>query len=252
MTSTERAPEPREVEPTQGDKQAKRAGTYLVGAGVWTLALLAVIGVLTSVIMAQGRAITALSNSVTQQRSQFEACKDKPATARGCTTPVAAEPSVIVRQGKSGPMGLTGASGPAGPAGPQGPAGPAGPAGPPGAPGAVGKQGPPPGCTLLSTGCVGAAGAQGATGPQGPAGPAGAQGPAGKDGAQGPVGPAGPPGPEGKQGAQGEIGAQGPKGVAVSSSQCVDDDTTDGSHWLITYSDGTQETSKGPCRVKLP
>lgn len=40
--------------------------------------------------------------------------------------------------------------------------------------------------------------------------------------------------------------------MSVSSSQCVDDDSADGSHWLITYTDARQETSKGPCRIKLP
>lgn len=48
------------------------------------------------------------------------------------------------------------------------------------------------------------------------------------------------------------MGVQGPKGVGISSTQCVDDTTPDRSHWLITYSDGTQETSKGPCRIKVP
>jgi hypothetical protein len=229
-----------EVPPTRGDVRTKSLGRWLTGSGILTACLLIVVAMLGATAYQQSAAITRLSGALSGQRDQFNACKNKPATARGCTEPVAAEPSVIVKQGGRGPVGLTGDAGPAGPQGPTGPAGPQGP------PGATGKPGPPPGCALLSTACVGVAGPQGPKGDSGPAGPQGDQG------ATGPAGPAGPAGPEGQQGSQGELGPQGQQGVGTSSSQCVDDDTPDGSHWLITYSNGAQETSKGPCRIKLP
>jgi hypothetical protein len=227
-----------EVPPTRGDVRTKSLGRWLTGSGILTACLLIVVAVLGATAYQQSAAITRLSGALTGQRDQFNACKDKPASTRGCTEPVAAEPSMIVKQGGRGPVGLTGD---AGPVGPQGPAGPAGPQGPPGA---TGKPGPPPGCALLSTAGVGVAGPQGPQGPQGPAGPAGPQGVQGKDGATGPAGPAGP---EGQQGLQGELGAQGARGVGISSSRCQEDGT-----WLITYSDGTQETSPGPCRITVP
>jgi hypothetical protein len=230
----------------ESETKDRRTARLLVGSGLANAMLGAVVVVLLLVIMQLSGANAALTSALTQQRDQFTACKDKPATARGCTTPVAAEPSVVVKQGRRGLTGASGVQGPAGPAGPVGPAGPRGVQGP------IGKTGPPPGCALLSTACVGAAGIRGPAGPEGkagPAGPEGAQGPAGTDGKEGPAGPAGP---EGKQGPQGETGGQGPQGVSTSSSDCVDDDTPAGSHWLITYSNGTQETSPGPCRIKLP
>lgn len=247
---SEQTPPP--VLATDRGERDRRTGRLLIGSGLYNLLATVIIAVMAGVIISQTGAISRLSAGLTQQRSQFEACKDKPAGYRGCTQAVAAEPSVIVKQGGRGPMGLTGSAGAVGAPGPQGPTGPAGPPGPTGPPGPVGKPGPPPGCALLSTACVGATGSQGpkgATGPQGDQGPAGEQGPKGDPGAQGDQGPAGP---EGKQGLQGEMGAQGPQGVGISSTICTDDDTTDGSHWVITYSNGTQDTAKGPCRVKLP
>lgn len=211
-----------------------RDGRLLVGSGVTNLVLtLAVLGLLIVVVQLSG-ANSALVDALSQQREQFTACEGKPAGTRGCTQPVAAEPSVIIKQGKRGPMGLTGGTGPAGPIGPTGPAGPIGP---------VGKTGPPPACAQVTSACVGA---QGERGPEGPAGKDGAPGKDGVDGVNG------KDGVDGKDGAQGVMGVQGPKGVGTSSTQCVDDDTPNGSHWLITYSDGTQETSPGPCRTKLP
>jgi hypothetical protein len=197
-------------------------------------ALLMVIGGLGLTVVRQVHIIDALASGVSQQRDQFTACKNKPATAAGCTTPVAAEPSVIVKQGKAGPIGATGIQGP------QGPQGPIGPVGKPGIPGDSPK------CLLLVSACSGPTGPRGDQGPAGPAGKDGEQGPAGADGA------AGKDGADGATGAQGEMGAQGPKGVGINSTQCTDDNTPNGSHWLITYADGTSETSPGPCRVKLP
>lgn len=242
-------PEHDTVRPTRGDERTKNLGKWLTGSGVMIAALLLVIAVLASVIVSQTSAITALSDNLTRQTLQFDACKGKPANTRGCTTPVAAEPSVIVKQGKRGPIGLTGPAGAIGPQGPPGPVGPQGSPGPAGAvgpPGPIGKAGPAPGCLLLANACTGPQGPEGKQGPTGPAGSPGEQGPAGPQGEQGPKGD------PGATGAQGEMGAQGNPGVSVSSSQCVNDDTADGSHWLITYTDGRKETSPGPCRVKLP
>lgn len=219
----------------------RRTGRLLIGSGLYNLLATVIIALMAGVIISQTGAIGRLSSSLSQQRSQFEACKDKPVGYRGCTQPVAAEPSVIVKQGSRGLPGLPGATGAVGP---QGPAGPTGPPGPQGPQGPIGKTGPPPGCALLSTACVGAAGAQGPKGDTGP------QGPAGERGETGDTGPAGPPGPQGEQGErglQGVMGAQGPAGVGISSTQCGPDND-----WVITYSDGRQETSKGPCRVDVP
>lgn len=235
-----------DVRPTRGDERTKSLGKWLTGSGIVNAVLLVVIALLASVVVSQSGAIAALSDSLTQQKSQFDACKGKPATTRGCTTPVAAEPSVIVKQGKRGPAGLAGAVGPQGPPGVPGPTGPAGPQG---KPGPVGKTGPAPGCLLLVSACSGATGPEGKQGPAGPAGKQGEQGPAGVDGAPGKDGL---PGEPGSIGPQGEMGPQGSPGVGISSTQCVDDSTADGSHWLVTYTDGKQETSKGPCRIKVP
>lgn len=223
-----------EVTPTRGDERTRSLGKWLTGSGVMIFALLMVIGGLGLTVVRQVHIIDALASGVSQQRDQFTACKNKPATAAGCTTPVAAEPSVIVKQGKAGPIGATGIQGP------QGPQGPIGPVGKPGIPGDSPK------CLLLVSACSGPTGPRGDQGPAGPAGKDGEQGPAGADGA------AGKDGADGATGAQGEMGAQGPKGVGINSTQCTDDNTPNGSHWLITYADGTSETSPGPCRVKLP
>jgi hypothetical protein len=202
-------------EPTPTDKQVKRAGVQMVGASVVIAALLVVVAVLGLTVFRQIHIIDALADGVSQQRDQFTACKNKPSTTKGCTTPVAAEPSVIVKQGSRGPVGLTGGVGPSGPPGPQGPQGPTGKQG---VPGPVGKTGPAPGCLLLVSACSGSQGTEGKQGPIGPAGkqgdpgPAGAQGPQGNDGKQGEAGPAGPAGPPGVVGAQGPPGPVCPDG----------------------------------------
>lgn len=225
-----------------------RTGRLLVGSGAFNLVLCVIVAGLL-LILAQVTAVNgSLASALSQQRDQFQTCKSKPVGTRGCTTPVAAEPSVIVKEGTRGLPGLPGA---AGAIGAQGPAGPAGPQGPPGPPGAQGKTGPPPGCALLASACIGAPGT------------AGQDGKDGKNGADGKDGltPAclseaaqcrGADGKNGVDGKDGAMGATGVPGNSVSSSQCVDDDTSTGSHWLITYKDGAQETSPGPCRVKVP
>lgn len=230
-----------ELPPAEGDARTKNLGKWLTGSGVMIACLLVVVGMLGLTVIRQVHVIDALVVGVTQQRDQFTACKNKPATAPGCTTPVAAEPSVIVKQGSRGPAGLSGAVGAVGPQGPQGPQGPVGP---------IGKTGPPPGCALLSTACVGVAGPAGPAGPAGKDGKDGGQGPAGadgKDGGQGPAGPAGADGKNGADGAPGMQGAQGVQGYSVTDMDCVGDDAA--SHWVIYLSSGEKIDATGPCRV---
>jgi hypothetical protein len=54
----------------------------------------------------------------------------------------------------------------------------------------------------------------------------------------------GTPGIDGKDGTDGKSGADG-RGIA--DTDCQDDGT-----WLITYSDGTTDTARGPCRIVIP
>lgn len=222
---------------TRTDAHVRNLGKWLTGTGVLIAALLVVIAVLATTVSQQSAAIGRLSGALTGQRDQFQSCKGKPATASGCATPVAAEPSVIVKQGARGPIGPIGLTGATGPQGPQGPAGPAGPRGPAGPVGPTGKPGPPPGCALLSTACIGA---------QGPAGPKGETGPKGEKGDTGARGETGPKGEKGDQGAQGEMGVQGAPGRGITSTKCVN------GQWVVTYSDGTQEEPQGSCVVGTP
>lgn len=71
------------------------------------------------------------------------------------------------------------------------------------------------------------------------AGPPGAAGAAGKDSTV--PGPAGPPG------ADGTDGAPGADGRGISSVTC--EGTGEASYWVVTYTDGTSQTSTGPCRL---
>lgn len=129
--------------------------------------------------------------------------------------------------------------------------GDSGPQGPPGPIGLQGPQGPP--------GLNGLNGADGVNGVNGKGGPAGANGVSGTDGGPGPAGTDGSPGPagaDGADGAQGPVGPAGPAGAdgkdgrGITSVQCIDDETDNGSHWEITYTDGTTQNSDGPCRVE--
>ena len=52
---------------------------------------------------------------------------------------------------------------------------------------------------------------------------------------------------EGKPGTNGANGADGKDGRGIADTDCQDDGT-----WLITYSDGTTDTARGPCRIPLP
>lgn len=224
--------------PTRADDRNRDMGKWLIGSGVMIAGLLVIIAGLGLTVFRQVHIIDALVAGVSQQRDQFQACRGKPSTTAGCATPVAAEPSVIVKQGSRGVPGIAGAAGqqgPQGPAGPQGPVGPQGPAGP------IGKTGPPPGCALLQTACVGAPGPTGPKGDQGSPGPAGAQGPRGETGPKGEQGEPGAQGPAGTQGPQGEMGVQGNPGRGITSTKCVN------GAWVITYSDGTQEDPQGSC-----
>lgn len=231
---------PTDPPPTSNDRHARSMGKWLTGSGVLNVALLVVVALMAGVMISQAGAISRLSSGLSQQREQFTACKDKPATARGCTTPVAAEPKVIVKQGSQGLPGLPGAMGAVGPTGPTGPAGPQGP---PGVPGPVGKAGPPPGCALLSTACVGA------TGPQGETGPAGKDG---KDGLPGKDGKDGTPGQDGKPGADGKTGPKGADGRGIVDQYCPEDDNDPATDqaWILIWSAEPLQTSGGVCRAR--
>lgn len=219
--------------PTKGDAHRENLGKWLTGSGVMIALLLLVLAGMALTIVRQVHIIDALASGLTQQRSQFGACQGKPATTAGCTTPVAAEPSVIIKQGKQGTQGLPGATGN------QGPQGPPGPQGPQGVPGPIGKPGPPPSCALLSSACVGA------TGPAGPRGETGPKGDTGDTGAQGPKGDTGDQGP------QGIPGKDAPPPYSVTAVDCVDV-TADQQVWRFTFSNGSDKYTQdvpGPCRT---
>jgi len=63
------------------------------------------------------------------------------------------------------------------------------------------------------------------------------RGPAGEPGASitGPPGATGPPGPP---------GSTGPAGRGIADTDCLAD-----GNWRITYTDGTTDTARGPCRI---
>lgn len=220
--------------PTRNDNRTLALGKWLTGSSVLNFVLLGVIAVLALTIAQQTHVIGALSSGLSQQRDQFTACKDKPGTARGCTTPVAAEPKVLVKQGSQGLPGAIGAVGPQGPQGEQGPQGKPGPVGP------IGKTGPPPGCALLATACAGVAG------PAGPKGETGPKGATGDTGAEGPKGPQGESGPEGKTGAKGETG----RGIIDQYCPADDNDPATDQAWVIVWSAEPLQTSGGVCRAK--
>jgi hypothetical protein len=250
-TMSEQAPQPTLT--AERVTKDRRTGRLLIGSSLANIGLMIVVVLLLVVIGQLSGANNALVSALTQQRDQFTACKDKPASARGCTTPVAAEPSVIVKQEGRGPIGLTGsvgAAGAVGPTGPVGPAGPTGPAGPAGPAGATGKPGPPPGCALLSTACTGAVGATGATGAKGDPGEKGDTGAQGEKGDPGADGSPGPAGPAGATGADGATGKAGEDGYSIVDADCVGDGEQ--SVWRLTLSNGVDQktiTSQGPCRV---
>ncbi|MCQ1951629.1 collagen-like protein [Arthrobacter sp. zg-Y859] len=132
-------------------------------------------------------------------------------------TAVATEPTagVIPRDGKDGRDGRDGVQGPVGPQGPQGPEGP------------EGSQG--------LAGLLGQAGADGLNGLNG------------ADGLQGPAGSPGPEGPAGPAGTDGTDGAPGAPGRGIAAIVC--EGTGDSSYWVVSYDDGTTQTSDGPCRL---
>lgn len=223
---------------TERVSKDRRTGRLLIGSSLYNLLCTLIIALLAGVLISQAGAISRLSAGLSQQREQFTACKDKPGTSRGCTTPIAAEPKVIVKQGSQGLPGLPGAVGGIGPMGSQGPAGPVGPQGP------IGKQGAPPGCALLSTACVG---------PVGPAGPKGDSivGPKGDKGdtVVGPEGPKGPQGDTGPGGPQGDKGGDG-RGIVDQFCPPDDNDPTTDQAWVLIWSQEPLQTSGGVCRAK--
>ncbi|WP_461169259.1 hypothetical protein [Arthrobacter sp. Z1-15] len=141
---------------------------------------------------------------------------------------IAEEPSRLERgpQGIQGVQGITGTRGPAGEGGEDGADGADGEPGPAGAPGEDGADG-----------------ANGLNGAPGPEGPPGAVGAPGKDSTV--PGPAGPAGANGNDGAPGTPGANG---RGITSVTC--EGAGEASYWLVTYDDGTTQTSGGPCRIQ--
>ena len=140
-------------------------------------------------------------------------CREADDVVQG--TPAAGPAGAQGVQGVQGPRGFTGVQGAQGRTGPPGETGPPGPVGPRGEPGAAGANG-----LNGAGGEQGIEGQQGATGPQGPTGVAGAQG---------------------------ETGATGKDGRGIADIVCH---TT--GDWIITLTDGTALTVKGPCRVTQP
>ena len=159
---------------------------------------------------------------------------ERPAGAKG-------DPGEKGDPGVQGPRGLQGAQGPVGPQGPTGPQGP------PGIQGPIGLPGQSPRCLLEPARCVGAQGAAGERGETGPQGPQGEPGATGEKGDQGPPGVAGKDGADGKPGVDGTNGTDGKDGRGIADTDCQEDGT-----WLITYTDGTTDTTRGPCRVMAP
>lgn len=162
----------------------------------WLLELLAVAGVLTTVLLI-GVALSVSFGATdwfpSWLRNGIENIDSERLT--GPTGP----PGMRGESGAQGTEGVTGPVGPMGKPGAQGDVGATGPAGPTGKPGLQGDAGPQ--------------GATGATGPAGPMGPPGATGAAGAIGPQGPVGPPGPAGPQGDVGAAGPAGPTGATGL---------------------------------------
>jgi len=230
---------------SETDERVRRGGLQLIWSSVVIGVLVIAVGFLVFQNTALTNALTGVSTGLTQQRDQFEACKDKPATTRGCTQPVAAEPEVIIRQGQRGLPGIPGAMGATGRDGRDGKSygcdgnvvdethPPAKCPGPQGQTGLVGKQGPPPGCALLASACMGKDGRDGIDGKDGLPG---------KDGAAG---------QDGKPGADGAPGAEGKPGRGIASMTCPDDgDPTTDDAWEIDWTAAPLHTRDGVCRPK--
>lgn len=209
MTTPEDVPPP-----TLTDKRNRSAGLALVGSSATIFALLAALFVCLMVITALTRSNAALASGLEQQRAQFDTCRGKPASTSGCKVPVAAAPSVIVKQVKV-PVRIPGVPGADGIQGIPGPPGQQGVQGKPGAPGAQGKPG--------VDGKPGAEGIPGKPGNDGRAPaclsePMQCQGVAGADGKDGTDGS---PGKDGKDGTDGAPGPACPPGSAPKSAQIV-------------------------------
>lgn len=152
------------------------------------------------------------------------------------------DPEVVTgKDGEPGPMGPRGFVGPRGPEGPRGEPGPEGDTGPQGSPGDLGDMGPPG--ADGEDGAPGEDGVDGAPGEDGAVGPAGPSGEPGPMGPEGPAGPAGADGEDGADGATGPAGPPGPTGTGIDSMQCTD------GYWVVTYTDGTTQTTNATCRT---
>lgn len=191
------------------------------------------------------RATKATTNAVSLAEQIRQSCEQGQDVTLGdrdlCeqASKVASQPDEI--QPAKGEKGDTGEPGPAGPPGASvtGPTGPSGKAGKTGEAGRNGED-------STAAGPSGAAGAPGQPGKDGKdsliPGSKGDKGDKGEPGADSTV-----PGPSGAPGKDGKDGAPGEDGRGISTVRCVG--AGDASHWEITYTDGTTQTSDGPCRI---
>lgn len=179
----------------------------------------------------QGRDVTLGDQDLCKQASDVAAQPDEIQPAKG-------------DKGDPGPTGATGATGASGSPGKQGEKGDTGEAG------EAGRDGE----DSTVAGPSGAAGASGAPGKDGKdslvpgsKGEKGDKGDKGDPGADSTV--PGPSGAPGKDGTDGAPGKDGKDGRGITGVKCVG--TGDTSHWEITYTDGTTQTSDGPCRITV-
>lgn len=241
------------IEPTQADAKVRSNGRTLIGTGV-ALAVLILVAVFQQITIAeQGKAIGALSGGVTVLRNQVDTCANKPAKSAGCTTPAAAEPSIIVKEVRTVSLpGLVGDTGPSG------------------AIGKAGIDGKSYGCdgkvvdsNHPAAKCPGVPGAAASTPPAAKDGrdgvtppcmqtPRQCQGEDGKPGGNGTDGVT-PPcyfTPMQCQGADGKDAPAPAQPFSVIDTDCVGDDAA--SQWVTTVSNGTEQkkiVGSGPCRI---
>jgi cell division protein FtsL len=186
----------------------------------------------------QGQDVTLDDRDLCEQASKVAKKPDEIQPAKG-------EKGDPGSPGPAGPSGSPGASGKAGQPGKTGKAGRdstvAGPAGKQGQPGRDGEDSTVPGPR-------GAAGASGAPGAAGKAGSdSTVPGAKGDTGAAGASGAPGAPGKDGANGSPGKDGAPGKDGRGITAVKCTGSGNS--SRWEITYTDGTTQTSEGPCRL---
>lgn len=209
------------------------------------LALIACVLLGALLALATDRSQQSAENSDSQKLSlaqQVAAACARPDVNDATLKPLCDNAKNIIKRGDSGPQG------------PPGPVGLQGPQGDPGLNGLNGRDATDAQvarsvnsyCSVRN-GCLGPQGPAGRDGTDGADGVNGVDGLNGVDGVDGAPGPAGP---KGDTGAVGPAGPAGSDGRGITSVQCIDDETANGSHWEITYTDGATQSSDGPCRTK--